>query len=92
MRATGAGMIQVMRYGVLPQVRVAWIGITIYNWDSTFRAATIVGYVGAGGIGTYLRETIGFLEYSKTGALIITIILLVILSESISAYIRNKLC
>ena len=92
MRATGAGMIQVMYYGVLPQVRVAWVGITIYNWDSTFRAATIVGYVGAGGIGAYLRETIGFLEYSKTGAIIITIILLVIVSEAISAYVRDKVC
>ncbi len=91
MQATGAGKIQVMCYGALPQVKMAWIGITIYNWDSTFRAATIVGYVGAGGMGAYLRETIGFMEYSDTGAIIIAIILLVIFSEMLSAYIRGKI-
>jgi phosphonate transport system permease protein len=91
MQATGAGRIQVMYYGVLPQVKTAWVGITIYNWDSTFRAATIVGFVGAGGIGAYLRETIGFMEYSDTGALIIAIIALVIFSELLSAYIRDKI-
>ncbi len=91
MQATGAGRIQVMYYGVLPQIKMAWVGITIYNWDSTFRAATIVGYVGAGGIGAHLRETIGFMEYADTGALIIAIIFLVIFSELLSAYIRNKI-
>lgn len=91
MQATGAGRIQVMYYGVLPQVKTAWVGITIYNWDSTFRAAAIVGYIGAGGIGAYLRESIGFMEYANTGALIIAIIALVIFSELLSAYIRDKI-
>jgi len=91
MQATGAGRIQVMYYGVFPQIKMAWIGITIYNWDSIFRSATIIGYVGAGGVGAYLRETIGFMDYHKTGAIIISIILLVIFSELLSAYIRDKI-
>jgi len=90
MQATGAGKLKVMYYGVFPQIKTAWIGIAIYNWDGVFRAATIIGYVGTGGIGTYLREQIGFMNYPKAGAIIIAIIVLVIASEIISAYFRKK--
>ena len=90
-RAAGGNEFDVFLYGILPQVRVAWAGISIYSWDSTFRLATILGYVGAGGIGVYLRETIETLEYAKTGMTMIVIIGLVIVSELISAYARKKI-
>ena len=51
MRATGANLFQIMVFGVFPQVRVAFTGIGIYTWDVAFRAATVVGFVGAGGMG-----------------------------------------
>lgn len=89
-RATGAGEIKVFVWGVLPQVQTSWTGISIYGWDSTFRMATILGYVGAGGIGMYLRETIDTLAYAKTGMTLIIIIALVIVSEVTSAYARQK--
>jgi hypothetical protein len=54
MRAGGQAC-QVFVYAVLPQVRVAWTGISIYTWDVVFRAATVVGFFGAGGMGWYLR-------------------------------------
>ena len=90
-RASGAGEIETFLWGVLPQVQTSWTGIGIYGWDSTFRMATIMGYVGAGGIGMYLRETIEMLEYEKTGMTLLVIIVLVVISEIASAWARNKL-
>ena len=58
MRATGANLFQVMVFGVFPQVRVAFTGIGIYTWDVAFRAATVVGFVGAGGMGWYLKRAV----------------------------------
>lgn len=90
-RATGGSQIDVFLYGILPQVMTAWTGIAIYTWDSTFRAATILGYVGAGGIGMYLRENIQMLEYGRTGMTLLVIIALVIVSEVTSAYARARI-
>jgi len=91
MRSTGQNSIRVFLFGVFPQVRVAWTGITVYNWDSSFRASTIVGYVGAGGMGLYLREAIQFFQYRIVLAILLNIIVLVIISEVISAKLRSKL-
>ena len=90
-RAAGGNELDVFFYAIIPQVRVAWAGIAIYSWDSTFRLATILGYVGAGGIGMYLRETIEMLDYQKTGMTLIVIIALVIVSEIVSASARKKI-
>ena len=57
-RSAGGNPLQVFVFAVLPQVRVAWTGITIYTWDVVFRAATVVGFFGAGGMGWYLRESV----------------------------------
>ena len=89
-RATGAGEIKVFLWGIFPQVQTSWTGIAIYGWDSTFRMATIMGYVGAGGIGMYLRETIETLAYEKTGMTLLIIIGLVVISEVSSAYARQR--
>jgi phosphonate transport system permease protein len=90
-RATGAGEIKTFVYGILPQVKPAWIGIIIYNWDSIFRASTILGFVGAGGIGLYIRSTTQLLEYQKTMSMIGLVIVLVYVSELLSYYLRKRL-
>ena len=90
-RATGGNSIQVLIYAVLPQVRVAWTGISIYSWDSAFRAATVLGFFGAGGMGWYLKQTVEELEYLKVAAILLSIITLVIISETVSAWARNKI-
>jgi phosphonate transport system permease protein len=90
-RSTGANPIQVFVYAVLPQVRVAWTGISIYTWDSAFRAATVLGYFGAGGMGWYLKESVERLETLKVSAILLTIICLVVVSEVASAWARNKI-
>lgn len=90
MRATGANPIKVFIFGIIPQVKPAWIGIAIYNWDSIFRASTILGFVGAGGLGIYLRMNIQELEYENAMGVICLIIVLVILSEVVSHILRGR--
>jgi phosphonate transport system permease protein len=90
-RATGANEVFVFFYGVLPQVWASWVGIIIYNWDAQFRGSTILGFVGAGGLGLYLREQISVLEYHTAMGVITAIIVLVIMSETLSHYLRHRL-
>jgi phosphonate transport system permease protein len=89
-QATGANPLKVFVYAVLPQVRVAWTGIAIYTWDTAFRAATVVGFFGAGGMGWYLRRTVQQIESTRVAAILLSIILLVLISEVSSAWARNK--
>ncbi len=89
-QATGANPLKVFVYAVLPQVRVAWTGISIYTWDAAFRAATVVGFFGAGGMGWYLRRTVQQVESNRVAAILISILVLVLISEVASAWARNK--
>ena len=90
MRSTGANLFQVMVFGVFPQVRVALTGIAIYTWDVAFRAATVVGFFGAGGMGWYLKRNVLQVETERVAAILLSIIVLVGISEIISAWARNK--
>ncbi len=90
-RATGAGRTKVFVYGIWPQVKPAWSGIIIYNWDARLRASTILGFVGAGGIGLHLREQISQLEYHAAMGIITIILVLVVISETVSHFLREKL-
>lgn len=89
-RATGANRVKVFIFSILPQVKPAWFGITVYNWDSRLRSSTILGFVGAGGIGLHLREQISLLEYQTAMGIIVVIIGLVIGSEMLSYWLRNR--
>jgi phosphonate transport system permease protein len=90
-RATGAGHLQTFVFAVLPQVRVAWAGIAIYTWDVVFRASTVVGFFGAGGMGHYLRESVQRVESRQVTAIILTIVLIVIAAELLSAWARARI-
>ncbi len=89
-RATGAGKLKVFLYGIFPQLKPSWYGITVYNWDARLRSSTILGFVGAGGIGLHLRERISTLEYHGAMGIIAIIIVLVIASETISHFLRKR--
>ena len=89
-QATGGNPIQVMVYAVLPQVKVAWTGIAIYTWDAAFRAATVIGFFGAGGMGWYLRRAVQQSQMTRVAAILVSIIALVVVSEVVSAWARNK--
>ena len=90
-RATGGGHLQVFVFAVLPQVRVAWAGIAIYTWDVVFRASTVVGFFGAGGMGHYLRESVQRVESREVSAIILTLVAIVIGAELFSAWVRSRI-
>jgi len=89
-RSTGAGPLSVLVYGVLPQVLPRMIGLTIYRWDINLRASTILGIVGAGGIGATLNTAFSTYEYDYAMAILLAIIAFVVLGEMISAYTRRR--
>ena len=88
-RATGANRLQIFVFAVLPQVRVAWTGISIYTWDVVFRAATVVGFFGAGGMGWYLRESVQRIASHDVAAILLSIIIVVVVAELLSAWLRR---
>jgi phosphonate transport system permease protein len=91
LRSAGARPLQVFQYAVLPQVRVAFTGIAIYTWDVAFRAATVVGFFGGGGMGWYLKRTTQQLENTRVAAILLVIVALVLLAEIGSGWLRRKI-
>jgi phosphonate transport system permease protein len=91
LRAVGAGPLQVFQYAVLPQVRVAFVGIGLYTWDVAFRAATVVGFFGGGGMGWYLKRSVQELDTARVAAILLSIIALVALAEILSVWVRNRI-
>ncbi|MWV64081.1 phosphonate ABC transporter, permease protein PhnE [Halorubrum sp. JWXQ-INN 858] len=89
-RSTGASPIQVLLYGVAPQVMPRLIGLSIYRWDINIRAATILGVVGAGGIGNVLIRSFDRYDYQYSMAIILSIIAVVIVGEVASAVARRR--
>lgn len=88
-RATGANRFEEVVYGVVPQVLPMWASYTLYRFESNVRAATILGIVGAGGIGMPLYEGIRGFAYPETCAVLIVIVTTVVVIDLISAQIRK---
>ena len=79
-----------MAYGVLPQVRARFVGLSLYRLDINFRESSVIGIVGAGGIGGALNTSISRYEYGTTSAIILIIVALVWLTELVSGVIRKR--
>ena len=90
-RATGASGAQVTAYGVVPQVMPAFAGITVFRWDINIRESTVVGLVGAGGIGLPLNGAITTLAWTQVSLILLVIIGTVIVSEWVSAKVRHAI-
>lgn len=90
-RATGANVLEEIVFGVIPQVLPLWISYTLYRFESNVRSASVVGMVGAGGIGVILWEIIRGFQYGETCAVMIIIIVSVSAIDLISARIRKAL-
>ncbi len=88
-RSTGANALEEIVYGVIPQVLPLWISYTLYRFESNVRSASVVGMVGAGGIGVILWEIIRGFYYAETCAVMIIIIVCVSLIDLVSARIRK---
>lgn len=89
-RATGSSWLQLMNYAVQPQVMPRLIGLSMYRLDINFRESAVVGLVGAGGIGATLNTSFDRYEFDTTGAILITIIAIVMATEYASGIIRAK--
>ncbi len=90
-RATGASGAAVLLYGVLPQVASRFVGFCIYQLDSNLRNSTLVGIVGAGGIGGTLFAAFKRFDYDFVAAILLSIIALIFAAEVISGRIRQAL-
>lgn len=88
-RATGASWLQVVTWGVQPQVMPRLIGLSLYRLDINFRESAVIGIVGAGGIGGTLNTAMERYDYDTAGAILIVIILVVMAAEYSSSYIRK---
>lgn len=91
MQATGAGRMQVILFGIIPQVVPAFVSYSIYRFDVSIRAATILGLVGAGGLGFSLIKTMKLFQYHETATCILVIFLIVFLSDWICARVRSRI-
>ena len=89
--ATGATPLQVVNHAVLPQVLPQFADVTMYRWEYNFRASTVMGMVGAGGIGTELIGSLRILDYAQVGAILIIILLAVALVDGLSNWLRRRL-
>jgi phosphonate transport system permease protein len=88
-RATGASRLQEVIFGVIPQVLPLWISYSLYRFESNVRSATVLGIVGAGGIGQPLYEMIRGFYYAETAAIMIIIIVSVTLLDILSQRLRK---
>lgn len=89
--ATGAHPLQVIYYGIIPQIVLPFLSFTIYRWDINVRMATIIGLVGGGGIGTMLMQFQGLAQWHEVGLIILMIALVVWVMDYISARVREVL-
>jgi len=88
-RATGARGIEEIVYGVIPQVMPLWVSFSLYRFESNVRSASVIGLVGAGGIGQVLWEIIRAFEFRQTCAIMVIIVLTVSLIDAASQQLRR---
>jgi phosphonate transport system permease protein len=89
-RAIGAHPLEEITYGVIPQVLPHWISCALYRFESNIRSATVVGIVGAGGIGTLLWDAIRGFDYGRTAAILLVVIGCVTVLDLASARLRRS--
>nr|WP_201447913.1 phosphonate ABC transporter, permease protein PhnE [Calothrix sp. PCC 7507] len=90
-RATGANQIQEVIYGVFPQVMPLWTSFILYRFESNVRSASVLGIVGAGGIGVSLYQSFGAFEYQKVCAILIILIVATGTIDFLSSKVRGWL-
>ena len=89
--STGASRLQVLLIGVLPQVLPVIYGTTVYRWDINIRESSVLGFVGAGGIGIVLYSAINQFMWREVSVILIGVFGVVILSEFVSAAVRRRI-
>ena len=91
LEALGMGRLSAIRYSVWPQVLPSFLSTVLFCFEGNVRYASILGYVGAGGLGLILNEKIGWREYSRVGMILIALFVAVVVIETLSSWLRSKL-
>lgn len=91
LQALGMGRISAIRYAVWPQVLPSFISTVLFCFEGNVRYASILGYVGAGGLGIILNERIGWMEYARVGMILLSLFFTVVIIELISSRLRARL-
>jgi len=89
--ASGGNMLQVIRYGVIPQIIPPFLSFTLLRWDINMRSATVVGFVAGGGIGFFVLETIRVGAYQQYAAALWSIAVIIIVVDYISSRLRENI-
>lgn len=90
LRASGTSRWGVLLYGVLPQVRRQWVAYALFRMECNIRTGTVLGVVGAGGLGSEISLNIRYFEFGKLATTLLAVLLFVIALELVSAYLRQK--
>jgi phosphonate transport system permease protein len=88
-RATGAGYTQILSFAVLPQILPDLISFTLYRLETNIRAASVLGLIGAGGIGYLMNTSFRTFQYQEAAAIVLVLIALVMLVDYLSSRLRN---
>ncbi|MEM6622312.1 MAG: phosphonate ABC transporter, permease protein PhnE [Pseudomonadota bacterium] len=88
-RATGASRLQEIVYGVVPQVLPLWISFSLYRFEANVRSATVLGIVGAGGIGMSLSEALRGFDYASGAAILLIILVTVSIFDIFGSLLRK---
>lgn len=91
LESMGLTRFQAFRYAVIPEILPTFLSTTLFNFEGNLRYASILGYVGAGGLGIILNEQLGWREYGNVGTILVVLIVTVAIIETISEYARKKL-
>ena len=89
--ATGATRLQVLRFGVLPQVLPLFLSYILYRLETNIRAATVLGFVGAGGIGFYLQTYLRMIDYPAASTVLLVTVAMVMVVDALSSRLRDRL-
>ena len=90
-RATGASQLHEIVWGVIPQVAPLWTSFALYRFESNSRSATVLGLIGAGGIGQVLFESMNGFEFRDVSAIVIIVVIAVTLIDMLSQAMRKRL-
>jgi phosphonate transport system permease protein len=90
-RASGAGPLQVQRWGVLPQVLPEIVAFWLYRFEINIRASAVLGVVGAGGIGFLVQQTIVFHRFPLTGTAVLVVVVVTIAVDTVSGFLRRRI-
>jgi phosphonate transport system permease protein len=89
-RAAGGNKIQIITHGILPQVIPQFADVAMYRWEYNFRASTVMGMVGAGGIGLELIASLRLMQYNECFAILLTILVMVTIVDALSSKLRKR--